>query len=84
MAMRGPFQAPEPKPTQDQPARGSDDDFCSVYPEDGHSWHSISVDAGLIRWVMRCHLCGRINNRDLREQLRAGVPERYLAELPNG
>jgi hypothetical protein len=54
----------------DRTLKGSDDDYCSVYPTDGHSWISHSVNADPINWVLRCNLCGRINNRDLREQLR--------------
>lgn len=56
-------------------ARGSDDEYCSVYPTDGHNYVAHSVDAPPIRWVDRCQLCGRISNRALRRQLSELEPE---------
>lgn len=53
----------------DQAARGSDDDYCSSYPADGHAYSSHSVDAAPIRWVERCYLCGHISSKALRQQL---------------
>ncbi len=52
-----------------QAARGSDDDYCSAYPPDGHHYISHSVRAAPIAWVERCHLCGHISSKALREQL---------------
>lgn len=54
-------------------ARGSDDDYCSVYPDDGHHYVSHSVDARPIAWVRRCSFCGHISSGDLREQLPYGL-----------
>lgn len=50
-------------------ARGSDDDYCSAYPRDGHFWVDRSVDAAPVRWVKICSWCGRIHNGELRRQL---------------
>jgi hypothetical protein len=55
--------------TEDMAARGSDDEYCSAYPLDGHHYVAHSVLAPPIRWVDRCQLCGRISNRSLRDQL---------------
>jgi hypothetical protein len=52
-----------------QAGRGSDDDYCSAYPSDGHHYISHSVRAEPIAWVERCHLCGHISSKVLREQL---------------
>jgi hypothetical protein len=51
--------------------RGSDDEYCSLYPLDGHHYVSHSVTAGLVRWVERCSLCGHISSKALRAQLPA-------------
>lgn len=49
---------------------GSDDEYCSAYPsEPRHHYISHSVDAGPIRFVDRCQLCGHISSRSLRRQL---------------
>jgi hypothetical protein len=47
-------------------ARGSDDDYCALYPLDGHHYVAHSVDAAPIKWVDRCQLCGHISSRTLR------------------
>lgn len=65
------------------PARGSDDEYCSVAPSEGHHMVSHSVDAWPIRFVMICSLCRRISNKDLREQLRAaGQGDNRLVIFP--
>jgi len=55
----------------EQAARGSDDEYCSTYPSDGHAYSSHSVDAAPIRWIMRCQLCGHISSAAIRQQLTA-------------
>jgi hypothetical protein len=58
-----------------QAARGSDDDYCSGYPLDGHAYISHRVNAAPIAWVERCHLCGHISSKALREQLATASTE---------
>jgi hypothetical protein len=48
---------------------GSDDEYCAVYPLDGHHYVAHSVDAAPIRYVDRCQLCGHISSRALRKAL---------------
>jgi hypothetical protein len=50
-------------------ARGSDDEYCSVYPAEGHHYISHSVDAGPLRWIERCQFCGHFSGKALRAQL---------------
>jgi hypothetical protein len=47
-------------PNSENLGRGSDRDYCSAYPTDGH--HMVSHSAGeKVRWVERCSLCGWID-----------------------
>jgi hypothetical protein len=61
----------------EQAARGSGDEYCSTYPTEPHAYVSHSVDAAPLRWVERCHLCGHISSKALREQL-GQVPVRVV------
>lgn len=69
MSARVDEQHTEAERVDGQVARGSDDDYCSAYPPDGHHYISHSVRAAPIAWVERCHLCGHISSKALREQL---------------
>jgi hypothetical protein len=55
-------------------AKGSDDEYCSVFPTDGHHWVSHSVQAPPLKWVDRCSFCGRISSAKLRAQLAEASP----------
>lgn len=59
----------------EQAVRGSDDEYCSDYPLDGHHYVSHSVNAEPVRWVERCQLCGHISSAALRQQLTAAHAE---------
>lgn len=59
-------------PSAGYSTRGSDDDYCSVYPNGGHYYVSCRVDAAPIAWVRRCSICGHISSSGLREQLSDG------------
>lgn len=45
---------------QPAPARGSDANYCSAYPAEGHAMVSLSAGKK-IRWVERCQFCGWID-----------------------
>jgi hypothetical protein len=59
-------------PTAGYSARGSDDEYCSVYRTEGHFYVSCHVDAAPIAWVQRCSICGHVSSSDLRAQLSGG------------
>lgn len=48
-------------------AQGSTDEYCSVWPEDGHDYVSHGTSVQL--WIRICSSCGHIDNADLSEQL---------------
>lgn len=55
--------------TAEQAARGSDKEYCSVWPADGHHM-STHMKGGAAVTVSRCNHCGWIDFDDLDEQVR--------------
>jgi hypothetical protein len=53
-------------------ARGSDEDYCSSYPTEGHHYVSHSVQATPVRWIKICSVCGHISSQAIREQMMDG------------
>lgn len=72
------------EPTDEMvPKRGSDDEYCSAYPADGHQYLSHLVDAAPVRWVQICQFCGRINNAALRAEANPGMVGPCSSTLPD-
>jgi hypothetical protein len=64
----------QPEGEEPRAARGSDADYCSAYPVDGHAMHSRS-GGRLVKWVEICSLCGWINTAALDGWAEAAVKE---------
>jgi hypothetical protein len=58
----------------DEAKRGSDAEFCSKWPFDGHAMQSRRA-SGTSIWVRVCLPCGWIDGADLEEQRLAAIAE---------
>jgi len=65
----------------DQAAQGSTVDYCSRWPEEGHSW-SLTKHAGLpVVWTKRCGSCGFLDVSEVRADLAALTADRLQKKL---